>query len=77
MGTKIVPCHPLHVVGLPCLQEVLKLVVNCIFEKKYVELVPTKMELSWCRWAQMDVWEGTRAPGMSLCPLQEGATYCC
>ncbi|KAI1232890.1 RasGAP-activating-like protein 1 [Lamprotornis superbus] len=66
-----------EVLKLVGLQEVLKLVVNHIFEEKYVELDPSKMELSQGRWAQVDIWEGHRAPGMSLCPLQEGATYCC
>ncbi|RLV63345.1 hypothetical protein DV515_00018366, partial [Chloebia gouldiae] len=38
----------MKVVGLPYLHEVLKPVVNRIFEeKKYVELDPSKMELSW------------------------------
>lgn len=68
------PSHPLQVVGLPYLHEVLKPVVNRIFEeKKYVELDPGKMELSRGRWAQVDVWEGHVAPGMSPCPLQEGS----
>lgn len=67
------PSHPLQAVGLPYLHEVLKPVVNRIFEeKKYVELDPSKMELSWGRWAQVDVREGHRTPGTSLCP-----PYCC
>lgn len=72
------PSRPLQVVGLPYLHEVLKPVVNRIFEeKKYVELDPSKMELSRGRWAQVDVWKGHRAPDMSLCLLQKRATYCC
>ncbi|RMC06044.1 hypothetical protein DUI87_17589 [Hirundo rustica rustica] len=40
----------MKVVGLPYLHEVLKPAVNRIFEeKKYVELDPSKMELSWGR----------------------------
>ncbi|KAM3661476.1 LOW QUALITY PROTEIN: rasGAP-activating-like protein 1 [Ammospiza maritima maritima] len=47
LGTRTVPSHPLQVMGLPYLHEVLKPVLNCIFEeKKYVELDPGKMELS-------------------------------
>ncbi|NXP42760.1 RASL2 protein, partial [Leiothrix lutea] len=47
LGTGTMPSHPLQVVGLPYLHEVLKPVVNRIFEeKKYVELDPSKMELS-------------------------------
>ena len=50
LGTKMVTSHPLQVVGLPYLHEVLKPVVNRIFdEKKYVELDPGKMELSRSR----------------------------
>ncbi|NXU98963.1 RASL1 protein, partial [Cettia cetti] len=41
----------MKVVGLPYLHEVLKPVVNRVFEeKKYVELDPSKMELSRGRW---------------------------
>lgn len=78
MVTRTMPSRSLQVVGLPYLHEVLKPVVNRIFEeKKYVELDPSKMELSRGRWAQVDVWKGHRAPDMSLCPLQKRATYCC
>uniref|UniRef100_A0A663DQC1 RAS protein activator like 1 n=1 Tax=Aquila chrysaetos chrysaetos TaxID=223781 RepID=A0A663DQC1_AQUCH len=46
----MVTSHPLQVVGLPYLHEVLKPAVNRIFEeKKYVELDPGKMELSRSR----------------------------
>lgn len=57
LGTTTVPSHPLQVVGLPYLHEVLKPVVNRIFEeKKYVELDPGKMELSRSRRVAGDVW---------------------
>ncbi|NWW72671.1 RASL1 protein, partial [Climacteris rufus] len=47
LGTRTLPSPPLQMVGLPYLHEVLKPVVNHIFEeKKYVELDPGKMELS-------------------------------
>lgn len=46
----MVTSRPLQVVGLPYLHDVLKPVVNRIFEeKKYVELDPGKMELSRSR----------------------------
>ncbi|XP_064248768.1 rasGAP-activating-like protein 1 isoform X6 [Passer domesticus] len=54
----------MKVVGLPYLHEVLKPVVNRIFEeKKYVELDPGKMELSRGRWAQEDLLQGLPVGG--------------
>jgi len=71
-----VASRPLQVVGLPYLHEVLKPVVNRIFEeKKYVELDPGKMELSRGR----RVW-GWRLGGGHVptqCPLREGVTHRC
>ncbi|NWX23062.1 RASL1 protein, partial [Aegotheles bennettii] len=51
----------MKVVGLPYLHQVLKPVVNHIFEeKKYVELDPGKMELSRSRRVQGDSWGDTQ-----------------
>lgn len=79
LGTTV-PSHPLQVVGLPYLHEVLKPVVNRIFEeKKYVELDPGKMELSRSRRVAGDVWaghSGWRVPSHPH-PCGRGATHCC
>ncbi|NXN42792.1 RASL1 protein, partial [Rhinoptilus africanus] len=51
----------MKVVGLPYLHQVLKPVVNRIFqEKKYVELDPGKMDLSRGRRVRGDGWGGTQ-----------------
>lgn len=74
----------MQVVGLPYLHEVLKPVVNRIFEeKKYVELDPGKMELSRSRRVLGDSWGGGTwclahpKSSPSRCPLREGVTHCC
>ncbi|NXK25404.1 RASL1 protein, partial [Arenaria interpres] len=57
----------MKVVGLPYLHEVLKPVVNRIFEeKKYVELDPGKMDLSRSRRVQGDSWGGDTVPGTRI-----------
>lgn len=63
----MVTSHPLQVVGLPYLHEVLKPTVNRIFEeKKYVELDPGKMELSRSRRVLGGrLGRGDMAPGTS------------